>query len=60
MFQFAGFALFRVTCLQHAGLPHSEICASKVICTSAQLIAAYHVLRRYREPRHPPIALNYL
>jgi len=35
-----------VTCLQHAGLPHSEILALKVICTSARLIAAYHVLHR--------------
>ena len=28
-----------------------------VICTSPQLIAAYHVLLRLREPRHPPSAL---
>ncbi len=33
---------------------------SKVICTYPQLIAAYHVLHRLREPRHPPCALNYL
>ena len=39
------------------GLPHSDICGSKVICTSPQLFAAYHVLRRLREPRHPPYAL---
>ena len=30
-----------------------------VICTSPWLIAAYHVLRRLREPRHPPYALCY-
>ena len=30
-----------------------------VICTSPQLFAAYHVLRRLREPRHPPFALAY-
>ena len=39
------------------GLSHSEICGSKVVCTSPQLIAAYHVLHRLRVPRHPPLAL---
>ena len=43
----------------HAGLSHSEIPGSKVICTSPELIAAYHVLHRLREPRHPPCALVY-
>ena len=32
--------------LQCIGLPHSEICGSRVICTYPQLIAAYHVLHR--------------
>ena len=32
--------------LQCIGLSHSEICASTVICTYTQLIAAYHVLHR--------------
>ena len=36
----------RMTGLQPAGLSHSEIRGSGVICTSPQLIAAYHVLRR--------------
>ena len=48
-----------VMCLQHTGLPHSEIIGSTVICTSPKLIAAYHVLRRLQEPRHPPYALIY-
>ena len=48
-----------VTCLLHAGLPHSEICGSIRMCQSPQLIAAYHVLLRLREPRHPPSALIY-
>jgi hypothetical protein len=48
-----------VMCLQHTGLPHSEIFGSKVICTSPKLIAAYHVLRRLQEPRHSPYALLY-
>ena len=46
MFQFPGFASFRILCLQHSGLPHSEIYGSKIICISPQLIAAYHVLHR--------------
>ena len=49
--------LKRITCLQHAGLPHSEICGSICMCQSPQLIAAYHVLLRLWEPRHPPYAL---
>ena len=48
-----------MTCLQHAGLSHSEIHGSKVICTYPRLIAAYHVLHRLCEPRHPPCALSY-
>ena len=46
-----------VTGLQPAGLPHSEILVSKVVCTYTRLFAAYHVLRRRPEPRHPPFAL---
>ena len=45
--------------LQLIGLSHSEIPGSRVICTSPGLIAAYHVLHRLREPRHPPCALSY-
>ena len=61
MFQFPAFALCFciVTVLQTAGLSHSEILGSKVICTYPRLIAAYHVLHRLREPRHPPCALSY-
>ena len=40
-------------------LPHSEIRGSIRICQSPRLIAAYHVLRRLPEPRHPPCALMY-
>ena len=50
----------RMTVLQTAGLSHSEIRASKAICASARLIAAYRVLHRLQEPRHPPYALSYL
>jgi hypothetical protein len=48
-----------MTVLLTAGLSHSEISGSQVICTSPKLIAAYHVLLRLREPRHPPYALSY-
>ena len=40
-----------------AGFPHSEICGSKDMCSSPQLIAAYHVFHRLLVPRHPPCAL---
>ena len=48
-----------MTALQAAGLSHSETRGSKIICTSPRLIAAYRVLHRLREPRHPPCALSY-
>ena len=47
-----------MTGLQPDGLSHSEILGSKVTCTYPRLIAAYHVLHRLREPRHPPDALT--
>ncbi len=47
-----------MTGLQPAGLPHSDICGSKIMCISPQLFAAYHVLLRLWEPRHPPYALT--
>ena len=43
-----------------AGLPHSDICGSKLICSSPQLFAAYHVFHRLLVPRHPPCALHNL
>ena len=39
------------------GLPHSDICGSRLICSSPQLFAAYRVLHRLPVPRHPPCAL---
>ena len=39
------------------GLPHSEICGSKLMCSSPQLIAACRVLLRLLMPRHSPYAL---
>ena len=49
--------LCRITCLQHAGLPHSDTCGSKSMCLSPQLFAACRVLHRLWEPRHSPYAL---
>ena len=46
-----------VTEVFSAGLPHSEICGSKLICSSPQLFAAYYVFHRLSVPRHPPYAL---
>lgn len=46
-----------VTGLQPAGLPHSDIRGSTLVCRSPRLFAAYHVLLRLWEPRHPPYAL---
>ena len=37
---------YEVICLQHTGLPHSDICGSNCVCQSPQLFAAYHVLHR--------------
>ena len=60
MFQFPALAS-RKSGIRHEcrGLSHSEIPGSMAICASPGLIAAYHVLRRLREPRHPPCALTY-
>ena len=62
MFQFPRLASLHhagMSALQADGLSHSEIRGSRDICSYPRLIAAYHVLRRLREPRHPPCALNY-
>ena len=48
-----------VTGLLPAGLSHSDIRGSILVCKSPRLFAAYHVLLRLQEPRHPPYALAY-
>ena len=48
-----------VTGLLPAGLSHSDIRGSILVCKSPRLFAAYHVLHRLQEPRHPPSALSY-
>ena len=39
------------------GCPIRKSADLMLVCSSPQLIAAYHVLRRLLEPRHPPCAL---
>ena len=51
---------YGMTGLQPAGFPHSEMFGSIDICSSPNLIAAYHVFLRLSEPRHPPCALSNL
>ena len=63
MFQFRRFPTYTYvfsicyTDMTPCGFPHSEICGSKIICISPQLIAAYHVFHRLPVPRHSPCAL---
>ena len=58
MFQFPAFALATPVYRLHLyGFPHSDISGSIPVCKSPELFAAYHVLLRFRKPRHPPFAL---
>ena len=61
MFQFPALAprLSRGTRLTAGGLSHSGTPGSQAICAYPGIFAAYHALRRLREPRHPPCALDY-
>ena len=45
------------TCPATGEFPHSDICGSRLMCSSPQLFAACHVLLRRLVPRHPPYAL---
>ena len=47
----------RMAGLQPAGFSHSDTGGSTAVCASPPLFAAYRVLPRLREPRHPPYAL---
>jgi hypothetical protein len=40
------------------GCPIRKSADVTIVCISPQLIAAYHVLHRLSDPRHPPCALN--
>ena len=66
MFQFPGFPAYDYFIHRTLygsspyGFPHSDICGSKLICSSPQLFAACHVLLRLLMPRHSPCALSSL
>ena len=58
MFRFVGFASAIADAMPaHGGLPHSDTHGSKAVRASPWTFAACRVLRRLREPRHPPYAL---
>ena len=63
MFQFRPFPTYpyliqdTLTGDEPAGLPHSEISGSKLICSSPKLIAACRVFHRLLMPRHSPCTL---
>jgi hypothetical protein len=60
MFQFSGFAfLAEYIIFNYVGCPIRKSSDLTPACGSPKLIAAYHVLLRLWEPRHPPYALNY-
>ncbi len=57
MFQFSGLALLSEYCIFNTvGCPIRRSGDILLVCSSPQLIAAYHVLHRLSEPRHPPCA----
>src|SRR5678816_2683436 len=59
MFQFSGLAsLSRCHAFSVTGCPIRKSADVTIVCISPQLIAAYHVLHRLSEPRHPPCALS--
>ncbi len=57
MFQFPTFAPEHRSGagIASGGFPHSDIRGSMGICPSPRLFAAYHVLRRLREPQASPV-----
>ncbi len=55
-FSSAGLRLYHAV-FNCIGCPIRTPADQTVVCTSPQFFAAYHVLRRLREPRHPPYAL---
>ena len=59
MFQFRGLTLLaEFPTFSREGCPIRKSADIMLVCSSPQLIAAYHVLHRLSEPRHPPYALK--
>ena len=59
MFQFGRLALLAEWYIFNVpGCPIRKSSDITLVCSSPKLIAAYHVLHRLSDPRHPPYALN--
>ena len=59
MFQFRGLTLLAEWyTFSVPGCPIRKSSDITLVCSSPKLIAAYHVLHRLSEPRHPPYALK--
>ena len=59
MFQFPGLTLLAEWyTFSVPGCPIRKSSDISLVCSSPKLIAAYHVLHRLSEPRHPPYALK--
>ena len=59
MFQFPGLTLLaEYYAFSIVGCPIRKSSDLMLVCSSPKLIAAYHVLHRLSEPRHPPYALK--
>ena len=57
-FSSRGWLSFEFYTFSIAGLPIRRSRDIMLVCSSPWLIAAYHVLHRLSDPRHPPCALN--
>jgi hypothetical protein len=57
-FSSPGWLPFGCRIFNAAGCPIRKSADISLVCSSPQLIAAYHVLLRLSEPRHPPYALK--
>ena len=56
-FSSGGWLSFEYYTFSIVGLPIRKSGNIMLVCSSPRLIAAYHVLRRLSDPRHPPCAL---
>ena len=57
-FSSRGWLSFEYYTFSIVGFPIRKSGDIMLVCSSPRLIAAYHVLRRLSDPRHPPCALN--
>ena len=57
-FSSGGWLSFEFYTFSVVGLPIRKSRDIMLVCSSPRLIAAYHVLHRLSDPRHPPCALS--